>query len=52
MYFNSKATPITDNDSLVPRLLFSIFICGGGKKGMVDLRRNFLSTRSTDFGGR
>ena len=38
--------------SLVPRPLFSVFICGGGKKGLVDLRRNFRSTRPTDFGGR
>ena len=30
--------------SLVPRLLFSIFICGGRKKGLVDLRRNFGSS--------
>ena len=38
--------------SLVPRPLFSVFIFGDGKKGLVDLRRNFRSTRPTDFGGR
>ena len=38
-------------DSLVPGPLFSFFICGGGKKGLVDLRRNFRSTGPTDFGG-
>ena len=32
--------------SLVPRPLFSIFICGGGKKGLVDLHRTFCSTDS------
>ena len=34
------------SSSLVPRPLFSVFICGGGKKGLVDLRRTFCSTDS------
>ena len=36
--------------SLVPRPLFSVFICGGGKKGLVDLRRMFCSTDSQILG--
>ena len=36
--------------SLVPRPLFSVFICGGGKKGLVDLRRTFCSTDSQILG--
>ena len=36
--------------SLVPRPLFSVFICGGGKKGLVDLHRTFCSTDSQILG--
>ena len=37
-------------NNLVPRPLFSVFICGGGKKGLVDLRRTFCSTDSQILG--
>ena len=36
--------------SLVPRPLFSVFICGGGKKALVDLHRTFCSTDSQILG--
>ena len=36
--------------SLIPRPFFSVFICGGGKKGLVDLCRTFCSTDSQILG--
>ena len=36
--------------SPVPRPLFSIFIGGGRKKGLVDLRRTFCATDSQILG--
>ena len=42
--------PTPEVTSLVPRPLFSVFICGGEKKGLVALRRTFCSTDSQILG--